>query len=274
MSVELIDNVDDAASTSTNPQEEEVTLDSVVTPVQETQPEPAPEQTPEPSIPDKYQGKSIEDLVDMHQNAEKMIGRSSNEVGELRRIVDDFISTQSQSTQQEPQEEEVDFFADPEKAVKSVLANDPDLKEAKQASEAIKAHRRAEEAEKALLNMHPDANDILASPEFQKRLEKSPLMQKAMADAAASQDAQAMSVVFEEYKATSSSVQQAQQNNATTRQEQAKQASTGAVKSGAGDSRKLYRRADIIDLMVNEPDRYQRLLPEIEAAYREKRVIT
>jgi hypothetical protein len=39
-------------------------------------------------IPDKYQGKSIKDIVQMHQEAEKLLGRQSSEVGELRRIVD------------------------------------------------------------------------------------------------------------------------------------------------------------------------------------------
>lgn len=48
----------------------------------------------EPELPEKYQGKSIKDIVQMHQEAEKLLGRQSSEVGELRRIVDDFVKTQ------------------------------------------------------------------------------------------------------------------------------------------------------------------------------------
>lgn len=271
MSVELID-VDDGTSTQTQP-EEEVTLDSTLQPVEEpAKEEPATEEV-EPNIPEKYRGKSLEELVNMHQNAEKMIGRSSNEVGELRKIVDDFISSQSQSTPEEPQEEDVDFFADPKTAVAKAVENHPDVKEAKQVSEEARARRKAEEAEKKLLEMHPDANDILASPDFQERLQKSPLMQTAIANAAASQDAEAMAVVFDEYKASAPAPRK-DEAAAQAQQAQTQQATTGVVKAGAGESRKLYRRADIIDLMVNNPDRYQQLLPEIEAAYREKRVIT
>jgi len=45
-------------------------------------------------VPEKYKGKSANDIARMHQEAEKLIGRQGAEVGELRRIVDDFIKTQ------------------------------------------------------------------------------------------------------------------------------------------------------------------------------------
>jgi len=269
MSVELID-VDDAPST-TQPSEEDVTLDSVVPPVEEAPQEATPSsEEPQPNLPEKYRDKSVEDIIEMHQNAEKMIGRSSSEVGELRKIVDDFIT--SQSTQEQPPEEEIDFFADPKQAVTQAIENHPAVKEAKQASEAVKAREKAAQAEAALLERHPDANEILGNPEFQQRLQKSPLMQQAINNAAKNTDVEAMSAVFDEWKANKPV---AQENTTTpSQQQQVKQASTGAVRAGAGESRKLYRRTDIIDLMVNDPDRYERLLPEIEAAYREKRVVT
>ena len=39
---------------------------------------------PVEELPDKYKGKSIQDIVGMHQEAEKLIGKHSGEVGELR----------------------------------------------------------------------------------------------------------------------------------------------------------------------------------------------
>jgi hypothetical protein len=45
----------------------------------------------EPTVPEKYQGKSLEQVVQMHQEAEKLLGRQSSEVGELRKVVDDYI---------------------------------------------------------------------------------------------------------------------------------------------------------------------------------------
>jgi len=57
------------------------------------------------------------------------------------------------------------------------------------------------------------------------------------------------------------------------RKRQLKAASTGGASgSGEAPSRKVYRRADIIKLMKDDPKRYQQLQPEIMAAYAEGRV--
>ena len=47
--------------------------------------EPVEEDTEE-DIPEKYKGKSVKDIVRMHQEAERAIGKQGSEVGELRRI--------------------------------------------------------------------------------------------------------------------------------------------------------------------------------------------
>jgi hypothetical protein len=60
-------------------QENEQQLD-LLAQVEEQQETPALQ---EPDIPDKYKGKSAEELVQMHQEAEKLLGRQSSEVGEL-----------------------------------------------------------------------------------------------------------------------------------------------------------------------------------------------
>ena len=36
-------------------------------------------------IPEKYRGKSLDEVVKMHQEAEKLIGKQAQEVGEVRR---------------------------------------------------------------------------------------------------------------------------------------------------------------------------------------------
>ena len=52
-----------------------------------------------------------------------------------------------------------------------------------------------------------------------------------------------------------------------------RKASTGGAKgSSETPSKKIYRRADIIELMKTDPRRYQSMEPEIRRAYAEKRV--
>ena len=52
------------------------TQDTIETPQEEEQPQ-------ESYVPEKYQGKSVEELVQMHQELEKFSGKQSTEVGEL-----------------------------------------------------------------------------------------------------------------------------------------------------------------------------------------------
>ena len=52
------------------------------------------ETTEEQEVPQKYQGKSTAEIIRMHQEAEKLLGKQSSEVGELRKVVDDYIQTQ------------------------------------------------------------------------------------------------------------------------------------------------------------------------------------
>ena len=85
---ELIEVQDDQGSIdSLNQSIEGTTTDNPVT----TEPV---EQTTEPVIPEKYKGKSLDEIVKMHQEAEKLIGRQAQEVGEVRKLADELIKQQ------------------------------------------------------------------------------------------------------------------------------------------------------------------------------------
>ena len=62
----------------------------------------------EDNVPDKYRNKSAAELVQMHQEAERMLGRQSGEVGELRKVVDEFVMSQSSSKEEPVDEDAVD----------------------------------------------------------------------------------------------------------------------------------------------------------------------
>ena len=54
---------------------------------QETLPEQSAEPEPEEELPAKYQGKSLQDVVQMHQEAEKALGRQSVKSGNLDKLL-------------------------------------------------------------------------------------------------------------------------------------------------------------------------------------------
>ena len=248
-------------------QENEQQLD-LLAQVEEQQETPEPQ---EPDIPDKYKGKSAEELVQMHQEAEKLLGRQSSEVGELRKVVDTYIQTQlTQDTQQAPQEvEEVDWFTDPDKAVDRAIQNHPKIKEA----EAVTQQYRASTALSELQRKHPDMQQILQDANFAEWIKASNVRTKLFVAADQQYDSEAADELFSLWKERQSIVQQTAAVEEQSRKQAVKAASTGNA-SGSTESapKKIYRRADIINLMRNDPDRYAALQPEIMKAYAEKRV--
>jgi hypothetical protein len=230
------------------------------------------EQETQSEIPDKYRGKSAEDLVRMHQEAEKLLGRQSSEVGELRQVVDSYIQTQL-SNQQAPQQQEtvdeVDFFSDPEEAVKRAIDNHPKIREA----ENISKQYQKTTALSQLQQDHPDMQNILTDDKFAEWIKGSKIRTQLYVQADKQYDYEAAHELFTLWKERKQVVQQTANAEKQGRKQAVKNASTGSA-SGSSETktRKIYRRADIIKLMRTDPERYQSLSDEIMKAYQEGRV--
>ena len=225
----------------------------------------------EPEIPDKYKNKSAEELVQMRQEAEKLLGRQSSEVGELRKVVDTYIQTQLTQDQQEaPQQvEEVDWFTDPDKAVDRAIQNHPKIKEAEELTKQYKASTAMSE----LQRKHPDMQSILQDTNFAEWIKASNIRTRLFVAADQQYDHEAADELFSLWKERQSIVQQTASVEQQARKQAVKAASTGNVRGSTESApKKIYRRADIINLMRTEPDRYAALQPEIMKAYEEKRV--
>ena len=218
--------------------------------------EPVVEDTPQvDEVPEKYKGKSTAEIVRMHQEAEKLLGRQSSEVGELRSVVDNYIQTQLDTTsaKKEEPEEDIDFFSDPEKAVARAIKNHPSIRQAEEVSQQY----RKSTAQNQLQSRHPDMQNILTD----------------FAQADTQYDYEAADELFSTWKERQGTVAQTAANEKAVRKTAVKTASTGNAKgSGETSSRKIYRRSDIIKLMTDDPDRYLALSDEIMLAYQEKRV--
>jgi hypothetical protein len=225
-------------------------------------------------IPEKYRGKSAKDLIRMHQEAEKVLGRHSSEVGELRKVVDEFIQKQSQPAQTAaaPKQEDdvIDFFADPDKAIARKIESHPAVQQAKQLSEQnLKSQALA-----SLQKVHPDMNEILQNERFAEWVKESRVRTELLVRADQNYDTEAASELFSTWKALNGKAKDIVANDKADRSEAIRKASTGSVRGSAeAPSKKKYRRADIIKLMQTDPARYDALQPEIMAAYREGRVI-
>jgi len=255
--------------------EDELNEDEEVASFEETQdtPEqPQEEGTQEEEIPDKYQGKDIKDVVRMHQEAEKLLGKQSSEVGELRKIVDDFVKTQLAKEEQahvSTANTEIDFFEDPQKAVEHAIANHPTIKQAETVSQQL----RQSEALAKLKAEHPDFESIIKDSGFIEWVGKSKFRSELLQKADQRFDFDAADELLSSWKERKSILSDTAQNEKQSRKDTVKKASTGNTKgSSEAPSRKVYRRADLIKLMQTDPDRYMSLAEEIRQAYAEKRV--
>ena len=226
----------------------------------------------EPSLPEKYQGKSLEEVVQMHQEAEKLLGRQSSEVGELRKVVDDYISTQTQQAPQqqyvEP-EDDIDYFTDPQAAVNRAIENHPKIREAQQYTEQYKKQSSLA----TLQAKHPDMQTILGDPKFAEWIKASKIRTQLFVAADQQYDADAADELFTLWKERKTVAQQTANVEKQARKQTLKAANTGNARgSSEGSRKKVYRRADIIKLMKTDPERYQALSNEILQAYAEGRV--
>lgn len=227
-------------------------------------------QQQEEDIPEKYKGKTAAEIIKMHQEAEKLIGKQGSEVGELRRVVDDFIKSQTPSKKQEEvqEEDDTDFFADPVKAVDKRVENHPAVREAREASTAM---RRAEVANRIKAD-YPDLDEIVTDTSFQEWVKGSKVRLELYARADSQFDYDAAIELLGTWKERKEATRKVAETATSDRKQQLKAASNFSQGSNEAPAKKIYRRSDIITLMQTNPDKYEALYPEIEAAYREGRV--
>jgi len=232
---------------------------------------PTPE---EPAIPEKYKGKSLDDIIRMHQEAEKLIGRQAQEVGEVRKLADELIKRQITPQDQPAKaiEDDTDFFADPVKAVNKAVATHPAVQQAQVAAAQLARMQTANR----LAQSHPDYTQVIADPEFADWVKESSVRQRLYAAADQQFDFDSANELLTNFKALKRVKQETVNQAAQQLKEQNEKtlkAATVTLDGGTGEtSKKIYRRADLIRLQMNDPERYLNLQPEIMQAYAEGRV--
>ena len=248
--------------------DEEIEKPSEIEAEEQKQQEVTPE--PEvPKVPEKYSGKSFEDIVKMHQEAEKLIGRQAQEVGEMRKLADQLI--QQNLNKEQPvakQETEIDFFEDPKTAVQKAVETHPDIIAAREAAQQFKKMQ----TQQMLQQKHPDFAEVVGDGEFQEWVKASPIRLNMFAMADSQYDFQAADELLSTFKQIRTV--KTQQTADAGKQVLKQNLKAAAVDTGGTgeSSAKVYRRADLIRLKMTDPDRYEQLQPEIMKAYAEGRV--
>jgi len=233
----------------------------------------------EVEMPEKYKNKSLDEIVRMHQEAEKLIGRQAQEVGEVRKLADSLLKQQLEAKhdRQPEQAQEIDWFEDPQKAINQALESNPVLKQL-QEQQAIQAQRAALDV---IEKTHPDFVSVAQSEDFQQWVAGSKVRQRLYNDAN-NYDADSALELLNNYKSLRGLQQQKEETSKAADEALKKTDSEGRSKAlkaaavqqgGTGETGKpVYRRADLIRLRMQDPNRYESMADEILNAYAEGRV--
>lgn len=234
------------------------------------------EESTEYVVPDKFAGKSPEEIIESYQNLEKELGRKAQEVGELRKLSDSFLQAelnrnQSQSTpKQETKEEPIDFYDDPNKAVNQAIENHPKFQE----FQRFQAQQAQAAAKTQLETTHPDYADIVQDSKFREWVQGSKIRQQLF-QAADAYNYDAANELLSTWKdrAMINKTQEVNQAAEAERKAALKAGRTESTSSsGSTGGGKTYRRADLIRLKMEDPMKYESMQDEIYAAYAEGRV--
>jgi hypothetical protein len=280
----------------------------------------APAAPADDDLPPEYKGKTVKEIVKMHQDAHRLIGRQGTELGELRGRADQAFRMSMEALKasreqrapaapaQKAQEEEFDetaFFNKPSEAIAKAIANNPVIQEIRRTlgnQEAAQAAGRAQSNAERFNSQHPDAGEILRDPEFRKWVGGSRVRTALLQRADKQYDFEAGDEVFSTWKAlrgvkqaqsapaagtapaatSPAAVSAAAATLAKARQAKAEavaRAATvptagagGAAKPSGASGKRHYRRADVVRLMVEDPERYEAMSDELQKAYAEGRV--
>ena len=249
---------------------EELGTGSELDAVEQKQQQPQEQQQPSFEVPEKYKGKTAEDIIRMHQEAEKLIGKQAQEVGEVRKLADELLkqSLASKTQHVEQQEPEIDFFEDPKKAIQKELSAHPDVIAAREAALTFKKMQ----IQQKLNSDHPDFTQVVQDPEFVNWVKSSPVRMGLYAKADAEYDYDSANELLSTFKQIKSvKAKETKAAGEVARQSALKSAAVDV--GGTGESsKKVYRRADLIRLRMTDPARYEALSDDIMRAYQEGRV--
>jgi hypothetical protein len=229
----------------------------------------------EPEIPAKYAGKSMAEVIKMQQEAESLMSRQADELGQQRKLMQSLIEAQNNATDTAPPEEPVaqedNFFDDPVNAVNKAIENHPDVIKAREERMGNVQKHNLESLDKA----YPDWQETVKDSSFQKFIGDSATRTEMFRKADSEYRSDLAIELFDWYSQTAMSekTQEAVAGEKSKVEKAMKQTSSESRSSGDSvGGKKVYRRADLINLQITDPSRYASLADEIHSAYAEGRV--
>ena len=221
-------------------------------------------------VPDKFKGKSMEEVFKSYSELESRLGKQGSELGELRRLTDQLLHRElstGKPTEEEAISEE-DFYDKPYDAVRKLVDQHPSTQRLNELEQRI--------ARDNFTQKHPDWMQTVGTEDFQNWVRNSTFRMRLWqeADKYNLDAADELFQAWDERQALHADAK-AEEDKLAKRDKEEKLAAatteTGASSRTTGG--KKYRRADLIRMRINDPAQYEAREDEFMKAYAEGRVI-
>lgn len=214
-------------------------------------------------IPERFRGKSRVDIAKSYSELEKVLGRQSTELGELRKLAEQYINKKVEEPAKQSQSIDLDeLWTNPEEVIGKTVES-----KVKSFEEKLSKFEQ-ENARREIRRLHRDAEQIVGSPEFQNWVMEDSVRVEKFRQANEKFDIDSADELFSEYK----SLQEQQKATQKAKRDKELKAASTETSSTGQSSKKIYRRVDLQRLRLQNPDRFEALQPEIIKAYAEGRV--
>ena len=219
-------------------------------------------------LPEKFRGKSKAEIAKSYQELESFNGRRNNEYSDLKRVTDELLNLK-EATKVEETPITVDaLLDDPGGTINTAM----DKNERLANIERQLLQQDLTKAKAGFEGKHPKWQETIKTNDFQDWVNGSPTRQKMFEAADKRYNYEVADELFTLYddirqvKAT---------ENKQNRDNRIKgNLNAAATESGVGAGKKVkrYRRADLINLQVYQPEKYEAMQVEIRQAYEDGRV--
>lgn len=228
-------------------------------------------------VPEKFKGKGLKDIVAAYTELEKVHGRQANEFGELRKMTDkilmDNISPKKIEVDEQPQREAVSFddlVEDPNTAVSKLVSSE--LKPLNDKLDKMEKRERLNE----FASKFPTYQSDLADEGFQQWVQSSKY-RLGLFEQANNYDTDAGTDLWTEWANVKESKKQALESEREEREDSKDKAlkrATSESSSTGARTRKVYKRVELINLRLTDPEKWEKLRDsgELQKLYRDKRV--
>ena len=224
-------------------------------------------------MPSKFAEKSSEEIAQSYLELEKELGRKGNEIGELRKLTDTYIKRElDRPVASAPKEEAVkaDFdFDNANTSVDKLIESNSRIKDLEERLNQTETQGQLNQFKER----HPDYLEIAADTDFQGWITGSDYRVKMYARADQLNDfetADELLGMWKEHKSLAE-LSKKKEVKKVKRNKDLNDAATTLSSTGATSDR-IFRRADLIKLRIEDPNRYESLSEEIRTAYAEGRV--